>query len=60
MKYKINDRHYADFQVFEVSKLPGRCYFIPYPSRAAAEAVTAKEKRYSSGKVLCGSIPNSV
>lgn len=53
MKYKINDRHYADFQVFEVSKLPGRSYFIPYPSRAAAEAVTAKEKRYSSGKVLC-------
>ena len=53
MKYKINDRHYADFQVFEVSKLPGRSYFIPYPSRAAAEAVMAKEKLYSSGKLLC-------
>ncbi len=33
--------------------MPARSYFIPYPDRAAADAVTPKEKRYASSKVVC-------
>lgn len=53
MKYTLNQKNYHDFDTFEVNKLPGRSYFIPYPTRRAADAVTPKEKRYRSGKVLC-------
>ncbi len=53
MQYHLNLKNYADFSVFEVNKMPGRTYFIPYPDRASADAVTPKEKRYHSPKVLC-------
>ena len=53
MKYTLNKTNYCTFETFEVNKLPGRSYFIPYPSRAEADAVSAKEKRYASEKVLC-------
>ena len=53
MKYQINKTNYHDFSVMEVNKLPGRSYFIPYPDRGQADAVTLKEKRYRSPKVLC-------
>ena len=53
MRYKLDKSNYCDFSVFEKNKLPGRSYFIPYPNRRAAEAVSPKEKRYKSGKVLC-------
>ena len=53
MKVQLNQTNYHDFAVFEQNKLPGRSYFIPYPSRREAEAVTPKEKRYRSEKVLC-------
>ena len=53
MKYTINDRNYHDFDVYELNKLPGRSYFIPYPDRASADAVQPKEKRYASDKVIC-------
>ena len=53
MKYTLNSSNYCDFYTFEVNKLPGRSYFIPYPDRAAADAVLPKEKRYRSEKVLC-------
>ncbi len=53
MRYTINNSNYHDFRVFEDHKLPGRSYFIPYPSRAMADAVQPKEKRYCSEKVLC-------
>ena len=33
--------------------MPARSYFIPYPDRTSADAVTPKEKRYSSFKVVC-------
>ena len=33
--------------------MPARSYFIPYPDRTSADAVTLKEKRYSSSKVVC-------
>ena len=53
MQYRLNMTNYCDFNVFEDNKLPGRSYFIPYPDRAGAEAVSTLEKRYRSSKVLC-------
>ena len=53
MKYQINTSNYHTFSIFEVNKLPARSYFIPYPDRAGADAVSPKEKRYGSSKVLC-------
>ncbi|MCD8153204.1 MAG: hypothetical protein LUF78_00645 [Clostridiales bacterium] len=53
MQYKLNKTNYHTFEIFEVNKLPARSYFIPYPTRAQAEAVAPKEKRYASEKVRC-------
>ena len=53
MKYLINTKNYCTFETFEVNKLPGRTYFIPYPNRAQADAAAPKEKRYASEKVQC-------
>lgn len=53
MQYTLNTTNYHDFSVYEDNKLPGRSYFIPYPTRAGAERVSLTEKRYRSEKVLC-------
>ena len=53
MKYVLNTTNYYTFDLFEANKLPGRTYFIPYPTRAQADAVTPLEKRYRSEKVVC-------
>lgn len=53
MKYRLNTTNYHDFATFAVNKLPARSYFIPYPGRAAADAVAPKQKRYASPKVQC-------
>ena len=53
MKYRINSENYHSFETIEINKLRGRSYFIPYPDRAKADAVSLKEKRYRSEKVLC-------
>ena len=53
MKYKINKTNYSTFEIFEDNKLPGRSYFIPYPSRSEVDKVSLKEKRYKSNKVYC-------
>lgn len=53
MNYQVNTSNYHTFEVFEVNKLPARSYFIPYPDRAGADAVSPKEKRYNSSKVTC-------
>ena len=53
MIYHLNRSDHTDFSVIERGKLPARSYFIPYPDRAQADAVTPKEKRYRSPKVLC-------
>ncbi len=53
MKYDLNKTNYHDFAVYEVNKLPGRSYFIPYPDRESACSVSPKEKRYRSPKVQC-------
>ena len=53
MKYQIDSRRYADFDVFSVGKLPARSYFIPFPDRERADAAPLLEKRYASEKVIC-------
>ncbi len=53
MKYRLNTTNYHTFSVFGVNNLPPRSYFIPYPARADADAVTPKRKRYASPKVEC-------
>ncbi|MGX8687366.1 MAG: sugar-binding domain-containing protein, partial [bacterium] len=53
MQYQLNTDNYCNFHVFEVNKLPGRTYFIPYPDRARADAASPLEKRYKSEKVIC-------
>ena len=53
MQYTLNHANYCTFETYGVNRLPGRSYFIPYPTRAEAEAVSPKEKRYKSEKVLC-------
>lgn len=53
MKYHINKTNYSNFSIYEKNKLPARSYFIPYPDRQSADAVTTLEKRYSSPKVTC-------
>ena len=53
MQYKINKTNYCTFEVYKDNKLDGRSYFIPYPSKKDADAVTPKEKRYKSPKVIC-------
>ncbi|MBR1703869.1 MAG: hypothetical protein IJ720_00725, partial [Clostridia bacterium] len=53
MRYTLDKKNYADFNTFEIGKLPPRSYFIPYPDKASADEVSLKEKRYKSPKVVC-------
>lgn len=53
MQYTINKTNYHTFQKIEENKMPPRSYFIPYPNREGADAVSLKEKRYKSEKVIC-------
>ncbi|MCD7802919.1 MAG: hypothetical protein LUH09_08490 [Clostridiales bacterium] len=53
MQYQLDNAHYHTFEVFGANRLPPRSYFIPYPTRAQADQVEPKEKRYRSDKVLC-------
>lgn len=53
MKYRLNTTNYHTFSVYEVNKLHPRSYFIPYPTRRQADAVSLLQKRYQSPKVTC-------
>ena len=53
MRYTINKTNYRDFDTYEIGKLAPRSYFIPFPDRSSADAVSLREKRYSSPKVIC-------
>lgn len=53
MRYTVNKTNYHDFDTIHVNTLPPRSYFIPYPDRKSADAVSAAEKRYKSPKVIC-------
>lgn len=53
MKYLLDQKNYCTGTVYEVNKLSPRSYFIPYPSKEAADAVSLSERRYSSALVEC-------
>ncbi len=53
MLYQLNTTNYCDFAAYEQNKMPGRSYFIPYPTKVQADTVSLKEKRYQSEKVIC-------
>lgn len=56
MKYSINKTNYNDFSVFEINKLEGRGYAIPYSSKNTLKKTAFKKERTSSDivKVLSG------
>ncbi len=56
MKYIINKTNYNDFSVFEINKLEGRAYAIPYSSVEKLKKTPFKKERTSSDmvKVLSG------
>lgn len=56
MKYTVNKINYNDFSVYEINKLEGRGYSIPYSSKEALKKTSFKKERISSDivKVLSG------
>ena len=56
MKYSINRTNYNDFSVYEINKLEGRGYAIPYSSTEMLKKIPLKKERSSSDivRVLSG------
>lgn len=56
MKYSINKTNFNDFSVYEINKLEGRGYSIPYSSKEILKKTAFKKERTSSDivKVLSG------
>ena len=56
MKYSINKTNFNDFSVYEINKLEGRGYSIPYSSLEILKKTPFKKERISSDivKVLSG------
>lgn len=56
MKYTVNKTNYNDFSVYEINKLAGRGYAIPYSSKEVLRKISFKKERTSSDivKVLSG------
>ncbi len=52
MEYHINKNNYKDFDIYDLGKCAPRSYLIPYPDRSSAAAVSLRDKRYNSPKVL--------
>ncbi len=51
MKYGINKTNFNDFSVFEINKLEGRAYAIPYSSKDTLMKTVFKKERVSSDMV---------
>lgn len=56
MKYELNRTNFNDFSVFELNKLPGRAYGIPYSSKSVLQKTSLKKERTCSDivRVLSG------
>lgn len=56
MKYSLNKTNFNDFSVYEINKLEGRAYQIPYSSKEILKKTPFKKERISSDmvKVLSG------
>lgn len=52
-QYHINKENYHQFDIMEINKLAARSYFIPFPTKEAADKAEPKTKRDSSSKVRC-------
>ena len=48
MKYTVNKTNYNDFSVFEINKLGGRGYSIPYSTKSELKKTSFKKERSSS------------
>lgn len=53
MRYAIDKSAYCDAATIEERRLPARSYFVAYPDRASAGAVTPERRRYDSPLVRC-------
>lgn len=51
MKYQIKKLEANNFDVYQIGKLPGRSYFIPYHDRELLEKQNVLTERYSSDMV---------
>ena len=56
MKYTLNKTNFNDFKVFEINKLPGRAYMIPYSSKEVLSKTKFVKEAYNSDlvRVLSG------
>ncbi len=48
MIYSVNRKNFKDFDTYEVNKLPGRAYLIPYSSKDELAATPFKKEQFSS------------
>lgn len=51
MRYAVNTPHYRDFDTFEVNRLPGRAYAIPYSDRETLQNTPFADERTGSDQV---------
>lgn len=51
MQYMLNRENYRNFDVFQIGKLQGRAYFIPYTNKAALQENDCLTERYHSDLV---------
>ncbi|MCR5150414.1 MAG: hypothetical protein K6B52_04215 [Clostridiales bacterium] len=51
MIYSLNKKNFNDFSIYEINKLPGRGYQIPYSEKKAAKDIPFKKERTSSDLV---------
>jgi len=56
MKYRIQQNHHREFEIYEKNKRAPRTYFIPYSSKEALRGVPDARQRYESDlvRVLSG------
>lgn len=51
MRYAVNTSHYRDFDTFEVNRLPGRAYAIPYSDAQTLRNTPFEKERTGSDQV---------
>ncbi len=56
MKYTIKRKNFNDFSVYEINKLPGRAYTVPYSSKETLAKTPFRKEQYNSDivRVLSG------
>ena len=56
MKYTLKRKNFNDFSVYEINKLPGRAYTVPYSSKDALVKMPFRKEQYNSDivRILSG------